>query len=706
MPLPAGVETVTVTSGQPLTLPDGTPMQGVLYFSGPDVVTIAGQDVLLGGEIPVKLVNGTFSVDLVATDATGMNPSGWTYTVRAVLSNAPSWVRYISLPKATPSVRLADVVVPDPVAGSYATLVDASAITAAFLAKAQNLADLPDKPAARTNLGLGAAATRNVGTGSGTVAAGDDPRFSNAKAWVFDVTTYGAKGDGRLVTDGAMTSGSAVLTSATANFQPQDVGKAISVKGAAIDGVTTLVTTIASRQSATQVTLATAAATTVSGALVIWGTDDTAAFNAAVDAAEQYLATHTYAQVFAPPLPYVIAGPLRTDRSGNGQIVFGPQPMSGDQKTLHFAGVAPGAPVRTWLQTQPFLAGSCLISLGVYGSINAQTNDINAHGNPAVISGPNEGSGYGVSATFSNTLVAITGLTIITTHSTFGLTYSAANLWGCAKAYVDGLAYGTAGTVATPSTDYTSPALLGNGASVGLLLPAPGNNDHVVAPNVSCNGGYTYGIFITEHALVGRYMALYCWAGIVAIGTYRGSVGSVHAMKVISASVEACTHELYIYGPGSQGVGPIIDIDQLSTESGTPNIAGTSTSAMNAALGRVRLTGLFTESGVSVSAPTGIELVNGSIPRAIKRKTSSFTVSPVDRTLICDTSGGAITATLPAADYCPVEYCFRNTGANNLVLDPAGAQTINGAATLTLTSGQTARVQALFDGTAWGWYAI
>ncbi|MFG3349512.1 hypothetical protein ACGF1Z_31195 [Streptomyces sp. NPDC048018] len=47
----------------------------------------------------------------------------------------------------------------------------------AFLARANNLSDLISAAAARLALGLGNAATRNVGTTIGTVAAGDDSRF-------------------------------------------------------------------------------------------------------------------------------------------------------------------------------------------------------------------------------------------------------------------------------------------------------------------------------------------------------------------------------------------------------------------------------------------------------------------------------------------------------------------------------------------------
>lgn len=555
----------------------------------------------------------------------------------------------------------------------------------------------------------------NVSQDGVLTAAGET--VGSADPWVFDVTAsaYGATGNGKVVGDGAMSSGSAVLTSATAAFTAADIGKAISVKGAAATGVTTLVTTIASRQSATQVTLSAANASggALSNAVIIWGTDDTAAIQAAVDAAEAYLAAgHTLARVYFPAGAYVVAGALNNTKSGNGQIVFGVYVTSAVKKILEFVGASDGAAaVRHWEQTVPQYSGSCILSLGVYASTTAQTNNINADGNPGVISGPNEGFGYGVSATFSNMQVVLKNLAILTTHSSFGIGYGAGNLYGIANAYIENFGYGTAGTVASPSSDYSSPGTFGTGLSVGLLLPAPGNNDHTIAHNVSCGGGYTYALFLTEHAVIDRYMALYCWAGLCPVGTYAGSVGSVHAMLVLSASIEVCVNEVYIVGAGSNGVGPIVDINQLSTESSTPNIAGNSVGALNAALGKIRLTGLFTESGVSIDSPTGIEIINGQVPRAIKRKTTTFTCSPIDRTLICDTTSAGFTGTLPAADYNPVEYVFKNVGANTLTVGTTGGQLIystsgTGATTATAAEGAILRVQALYNGVSWGWYTV
>jgi hypothetical protein len=106
--------------------------------------------------------------------------------------------------------------------------------------------------------------------------------------WInVQASPYNATGDGQLVTNAAMASGSTTLTSASGKFAAGDVGKTIIVYGAGASGGI-LATTITAYNSTGSVTLAAAnvAGTNVSGLSAIWGTDDTAALQAAISAAE------------------------------------------------------------------------------------------------------------------------------------------------------------------------------------------------------------------------------------------------------------------------------------------------------------------------------------------------------------------------------------------------------------------------------------
>lgn len=120
------------------------------------------------------------------------------------------------------------------------------------------------------------------------------------EGWV-SVTDYGAVADARVVTDAAMTSGSAVLTSATAVFTSGDVGKKVSINGVGAAGAI-LATTISGFTNSTTVTLATTAGTSASAQYCAYGTDNTAPVQAAIAAA-----TST---VFFPAGRYLFAGSI------------------------------------------------------------------------------------------------------------------------------------------------------------------------------------------------------------------------------------------------------------------------------------------------------------------------------------------------------------------------------------------------------------
>lgn len=66
-------------------------------------------------------------------------------------------------------------------AASNALAARVTTVENTALVKADNLASLTNPTNARTNLGLGNAATRSVGTTNGTLAAGDDTRLTNAR---------------------------------------------------------------------------------------------------------------------------------------------------------------------------------------------------------------------------------------------------------------------------------------------------------------------------------------------------------------------------------------------------------------------------------------------------------------------------------------------------------------------------------------------
>jgi len=385
--------------------------------------------------------------------------------------------------------------------------------------------------------------------------------------WQFNVLGYGAKGNGVCVTDGSMTSGSAVLTCSTSTpFTSADVGKAIMVKYAmpATPGGSTLVTTIASFQSSSQVTLSANAGNTISSATVLYGTDDTSAIQSAVNAAVTYAAAHAfYAEVVIPPSSgafYAVAGALQTGGStlGNAQITL---PIIGPtvgKVTLVLKGGEDAAGSRYWNQTVPAFNGPTLVSFGVFSTAALQTSSISNNGNPAMIGGPTGKNGYGTSPAllYSNMLLVVKGLTLLTTHSANGFTYSALNLHGLGCAHLFDVSYGTIAVVmlSEGGGDLNSISVFSSGVSIGILMPAAGNNDSNQVRNITCQGGYTYGFFATEHTDIHGMTMLYCWAGLCLVGSYgdSGSAdGALHAIHATQVSVEACSYHIDIIGAGT-----------------------------------------------------------------------------------------------------------------------------------------------------------
>lgn len=116
--LPISIEAVTLTGRY--IRPDGSPISGTITFEPPAHLTFPDADIISAGAATVELdATGAFTVNLIATDAEGGDPSDWTYTVIERMRNTNGRTFHLSLPSATPVVDLADIAPTDPALGDY-----------------------------------------------------------------------------------------------------------------------------------------------------------------------------------------------------------------------------------------------------------------------------------------------------------------------------------------------------------------------------------------------------------------------------------------------------------------------------------------------------------------------------------------------------------------------------------------------------------
>lgn len=85
-------------------------------------------------------------------------------------------------------------------------------------------------------------------------------------------------------------------------------------------------------------------------------------------------------------------------------------------------------------------------------------------------------------------------------------------------------------------------------------------------------------------------------------------------------------------------------------------------------------------------------------------KSANYTVTTSDRLINVDTSGGSVTLALPALSGVTINTVYSAvkavSGSNNLVINPDGAETIEGASTYTLTA-LYSRIDFYSNGSEW-----
>jgi hypothetical protein len=349
---------------------------------------------------------------------------------------------------------------------------------------------------------------------------------------------HGAKRDGRMLTDAAITTGTSTLTSASGPFTSADVGKTIHVRNAAAGTNVGLTTTISAYISATQVTLAVNAGATVSGQVAVYGTDDTAAWVAAVAAAVTACQADKtyYCEVVGSNGIYMIAGAPTLgggspDTKGNAQIPLPVvHPSTGQKVILKLGGAHFSAGQAHWDQTMPQMSGCVLFSPLVGQASNG------TYGVPAVIGGPSIDL-TGPTETFSNMRLIIDGLSVIVP---FNPSLSGIDVRRLAQCDVLSL---TVQTLATPDADGGTPNFATkptNSNATGLYLPRMNNNDSNNIVVYHCSGFY-YGIGFSDHLTAQKLLLLYCDTAMF-VNNVSGS--PQHGSSILYASVEACNRAI------------------------------------------------------------------------------------------------------------------------------------------------------------------
>lgn len=345
---------------------------------------------------------------------------------------------------------------------------------------------------------------------------------------IFNVKLFGAHPDGIYDTTISITTGTNDVTSANSIFASTDVGKIIVILGAGTSG-RDFKGTITAFVSATAVTVSSNAATTVTNAPTIWGTDQTTYIQAAIIAAN----TAGGGRVFIPNGIYLLDGALQTSIGAlnmNAQLYI-PTPGTAFAHTKTHI-VIEG-------ETPPNFSQYIGITAPNYNTYNGTTlvSTITTGATGSAVIGT---QGYaGTFGSFNYTYLTVKNLSIKVLDNPAG-----------AGPVVGGISYKKGASLFTDqlmicNMGSSATSVLPTNNISGIETPDNGGEAMTNLQNTLC-AGFKNGFIIGEHQSLNQVHAYVCYNGFNFKTSFHAGMGA----RICS---QWCRTDIFFSGPNSVG---------------------------------------------------------------------------------------------------------------------------------------------------------
>ena len=237
-------------------------------------------------------------------------------------------------------------------------------------------------------------------------------------------------------------------------------------------------------------------------------------------------------------------------------------------------------------------------------------------------------------------------------------------------------------TTDAPFGLYISNSSLGSSATARITLDTQGGTWHI--DNTRIGGTLTFTRLSSTYLTIASTGAA-TFSSTVSATSYRSA--GLELMTSDGTSNYIKTGATLFFQSGATTL--------MSLTTGGNLAVDTNTLFVDAANNRV---------GVGTSSPTSSLHVVGSVTKSHTTKTANYTMTESDYTVLCDTSAGGFTISLPAASGCSgriyvIKKITGNSGTNNITIDPNGSETIDGATTYALQCRSSVMIQS--NGANW-----